>query len=83
MYFMNESDKTPSGVFNFNQLTATIASIKSKLFVIEFHSCIHRFVYKASTQQERQNWLTVLSYNIMNSRGNDNIITVIAKKENF
>ena len=82
-YYQQESDITPSGVFNFNQLTSTIASLKTKSFFIEFHSCPHRFIYKAQTQEERQNWLTVLNFNIMNSVGCDKILPTVAKKENF
>ena len=82
-YYTTQSSIYPCGVFNFNQLTATIASLKKRCFLIEFHSCSHRFIYRAQTKEERQMWLTVLNFHIMSSLGSDQILTTVARKEDF
>lgn len=82
-YYQSEEIGTPNGIFNFNQLTATIASVKKRSFLIEFHGCPFRFIYKAQSQAERQLWLTVLNFHIMNSLGADRIFSTVARIENF
>ncbi|OMJ75275.1 hypothetical protein SteCoe_25634 [Stentor coeruleus] len=82
-YYLTERDITPSGVFNFNQLTGTIATIKTKGFVIDFHSCQHRFFYKAQNEEDKRNWLTALHINMMNAQNTDKIMNAVSMKENF
>jgi PH domain/Permuted papain-like amidase enzyme, YaeF/YiiX, C92 family len=82
-YYVSEKSINPDGIFNFNQLTTTIASVKSKSFLIEFYGYPNQFFYKARSHQERQNWLAALNYNIMNSLNSDKILSVVSKKPRF
>lgn len=82
-YFLQESDLTPSGVFNFKQLTTTIETRKTKKFLLEFHSCPHQFFYKTRSLEERQKWLTVLNINISTYSPMDQILNKISFKDSF
>jgi hypothetical protein len=82
-YFIMENDITPHGVFNFKQLTATLETRGERKFCVEIHSCSHQFYYKARTKEERQLWVTVLSINLNLHSPMDQILTLVASKENF
>jgi hypothetical protein len=82
-YYQSESDTTPDGVFNFNQLTTTISSIKAKGFVLDFRGCPHKFYFKAQSAEDRQMWLSVLGFSIINSLAADVSVSVVAEKPEF
>lgn len=83
MYFEKQTDLTPEGVFNFRQLTGTIENKKDKQFILEFHSCVHQFLFKARTREERQQWLTCLNTNMALFAPMDGIVNTVSIKERF
>jgi hypothetical protein len=82
-YFLSASSITPCGTFDFNQLTALISTLDSSSFFLEFNSCPTRFVFKAESFEDLQQWLAGINTHILSSLGSEKILFRVASIPNF